>query len=358
MSQRKVLLFPANLLEAMPIKAMAEQAGEYMIAASSLADEPALPMFREHVVLRHILDPQFAADLLRLLGEKDIKHIYAPHPWCYSHIKQLLQGWGSPVTLSHGLPQFHAATIVADYETAVRQVLPRFTHMRTQQIPLPPHSIAAFLQLAARIEGQSHFAKLAALCYVAADFPAGDVVEVGVGNGRSAVLLALLARHFRVGPLLCIDPWREAAAQQGVAILDAELSTRNESWDACYRNFVMTMQPFAAHHVACLRLSSQAAHEIYCRRRTVGEAPLGPILTGGKIAALHVDGNHTYDAARWDIFEWGGLVIAGGWLIIDDYEWPYGDGPKRAANEWVAANQQRIAEKFVCGGAMFIKLYP
>ena len=45
----------------------------------------------------------------------------------------------------------------------------------------------------------------------------------------------------------------------------------------------------------------------------------------------------------------------GGWIVIDDYTWPFGDGPRRVGDEFLAANRDRISAAFVMGGALFIR---
>ena len=43
----------------------------------------------------------------------------------------------------------------------------------------------------------------------------------------------------------------------------------------------------------------------------------------------------------------------GGWVIFDDYLWPYGDGPKKVGDDFVDANQSKIASAFTMGGGAF-----
>jgi hypothetical protein len=41
---------------------------------------------------------------------------------------------------------------------------------------------------------------------------------------------------------------------------------------------------------------------------------------------------------------------------MDDYDWDWGDGPRRVTDEFLAAEAARIRLSFVRGGAMFIQL--
>jgi hypothetical protein len=71
---------------------------------------------------------------------------------------------------------------------------------------------------------------------------------------------------------------------------------------------------------------------------------------------LHIDGNHAYEAVKTDITAWERFVVDGGWIIFDDYNWPYGDGPRRVGDEFLEKNLAKISTAFVMGGALFIQL--
>jgi hypothetical protein len=83
---------------------------------------------------------------------------------------------------------------------------------------------------------------------------------------------------------------------------------------------------------------------------------IGSTDYSGHIAILHIDGNHSYASAKADVLAWSGFVVAGGWIIIDDYIWPYGDGPKRVGDEFLTENKEKIAVSFVIGSALFLQL--
>jgi len=96
--------------------------------------------------------------------------------------------------------------------------------------------------------------------------------------------------------------------------------------------------------------------EHYRNHKSVTTSSFGTTSYRGHIAILHIDGNHSYAAAKADIASWSGLVADGGWIIVDDYVWPYGDGPKRAGDEFMAENNERIEVAFVMGSALFLQL--
>ncbi len=43
-------------------------------------------------------------------------------------------------------------------------------------------------------------------------------------------------------------------------------------------------------------------------------------------------------------------------MVFDDYEWSQGDGPRIVADQAVAGYGNSVDQKFLAGGALFIKL--
>ena len=75
----------------------------------------------------------------------------------------------------------------------------------------------------------------------------------------------------------------------------------------------------------------------------------------GRIALLHIDGNHDAGPAAEDVALWSPLVAPGGWVAIDDYCWRYGDGPKRAGDALLAHWGDGVARAYVAGDCLFIQ---
>lgn len=354
---KKVLLFPAMLLESVRIKVLAAEMGEVVIAAATEPDEAGLALFSDRRILPHVTDASFAEALKMLLVAEEISHIYSPHERCYHAMSVVLAQAGLTVTLSNGMQQFHAA-LVHDGLRAVAAPLHAHYAQRVMMRPIMPlDDLVAFLHVITPIAGQSHFLKLATLGALSADFPVGDFVEIGVAAGRSAIFLALLMRYHQLGVLVAIDPWINAEIKQNINSLDSKMLVDNSVWDRGVNTLITNILPFAHHDIAFLRQTSVSAHETYHATRVLGQAPLGPVATQGKIAVLHVDGNHVEEKAAEDLALWTPYLVAGAWLIVDDYGWAYGDGPKRATDAWLLHYHDCVAEHFVVDRAMFIKLH-
>src|SRR5271167_3599544 len=66
---------------------------------------------------------------------------------------------------------------------------------------------AGLIRLADAIPGMGGEEEMIAVMEAMRHAPAGDVVEIGSRWGRSAALLAWLARRYEIGNVLCVDPW-------------------------------------------------------------------------------------------------------------------------------------------------------
>jgi hypothetical protein len=186
--------------------------------------------------------------------------------------------------------------------------------------------------------------------------PSGDVVEIGSWWGRSAALLLLLARRFDVGPVLCVDPWRSDCLDQGVAVLDRASALLHT--DEALAIFQMNLSPLVRGDLNYIRATSTEAAAAYQAGLTVVSEVFGATTYNGRIALLHIDGNHAYAQAEVDVRLWAEHVIPGGWIVIDDYLWAFGDGPKVVGDDFLARNADRISMSFVMGTALFIRLSP
>lgn len=353
---RKVLLFPALLLEAVRIKVLAAERGETVIAAATSDTESGLNLFTQREVLPHLTDAAFKPSLLALLAREDIAHIYCPHARCYHEISLVLQEAKRPITLSNGMQQLHTALIYDGLRAAAAPVHAAYADRPMRRAAMPLDHLVSLLHVVTPIAGQSHFLKLATLAMLAADFPEGDCIEIGVAAGRSLVFFSLLMQYCNLGVTVGIDPWTNFAIKQDVGSLDTKMLAEQAVWDRGVQTLAMTLLPYAKQDLAFVRQTSAAAYQDYAAQRMMGAAPLGPIKTSGRIGVLHVDGNHTEEKAAEDLALWTQHLVPGAWVIVDDYLWDYGDGPRLATDAWLKQNAARVAENFVVDKAMFIKM--
>ncbi|MFM7741890.1 MAG: class I SAM-dependent methyltransferase [Verrucomicrobiota bacterium] len=198
--------------------------------------------------------------------------------------------------------------------------------------------------------------KLRALCEIARDCPRGDLVEIGSWWGKSAFILLRLAQNYGIGRLYCVDPWSDAHLVQGGAASVVDLVSTQYCAEEAFQVFLLNLRPYAHGDLSYLRCPSAEGAARYKAGNPITTSEFGSARPVGAIALLHIDGNHSYACAKEDIASWTPAMAPGGWIIVDDYVWPFGDGPKRAGDEYLEANADRIAMSFVTGSALFIKL--
>ena len=188
-----------------------------------------------------------------------------------------------------------------------------------------------------------------------AGLPVGDVVEVGGFWGRSAYLLTWLAARFEIGPVLVVDPRSAEEALQSSAAALVQRDTHAQDWELIHQGFLLNLLPLARGRLGYLRMTSAEAHTRYDEAPFCLESPpFGNLEYSGEIALLHIDGNHDAAAVALDISLWVQHIRPGGWLVLDDYVWPHGDGPARAGDALLSQLGEEAACSFVAGKALFI----
>jgi hypothetical protein len=182
------------------------------------------------------------------------------------------------------------------------------------------------------------------------------VVEIGVLTGRSAAVLEVMARVHATGAVLAVDPWSYATSVQAESPQD--LQEMVDVWDAKvpFETFVTHLLPVARPGAFnYLAVTSREAHAAWSRERRVVSPEFGETRYAGRIAVLHIDGNHDLAAVSEDVALWLPHLRPGGWLVLDDYLWLHGDGPRRVG-DGLLAKRTDIGRAFVCGGALFLQL--
>lgn len=364
MSTQRLLVFPATVDAAIPFIRVARALGFEVIGASSVPLKPDQADYPELIHLPFVTDPGFDDAFLEALAEHRITHVHAPHHVVWWHLKKLRPA--RPVSFSLCEPhpfESHWEAFSDSRHWAERQNVEAFA----QALPQPPGGLAPPLgisQLAGlhrnflRTPGETDEDKLGALYTISRLAPAGDVVEIGSLFGRSAQALAWLAGHYRIGSTLCIDPWRvSSATDQGPqASLITDVGFHID-FEQVFLNFLATAA--ATPGTSYIRALSAEAIETYAQAARTGRHAadgLDPVSVQGRIALLHIDGNHRYDHVCADIRNWAPCLADHGWLMLDDYVWSFGDGPQRAGDELLATGDYDHA--FTLSDTLFLRRAP
>lgn len=356
---KSILIFPGGMPRSLEYLQKCLSEGQAVIGASSLDYDVSRDHYSEWFFLPYVTQPEFDAALKQAITKFDIGGIFSPNPVVWDHLNRVLNEIAPDVYLVNDSP---VGMELSGYRTArshANSLLKRPLPVASSSIAKPLISkieLAALFRHAELIPGMCDHEKICALCEIARYAATGDIVEIGSWWGKSAFILAWLARCYDIGKLLCVDPW----TSEGIVSKDA-----NAMVDRAFAQvdaaealivFEMNLLPYNSNHVNYLRMPSTDGAKHYREHRRVITSSFGTTEYSGHISILHIDGNHSYDSVKADIEAWGRFVIDGGWIVFDDYVWPFGDGPQRVSDEFLKSNRSRIATAFVMGSALFIQL--
>jgi len=334
-----------------------KEEGRTVIGSSSLAYDPSRELYPAWASLPYVTDSTFDEALQRLITEFDIGEVYTPNLVVWNYLEQHLSRLATGVALANTSPVdevlggYRAALTKAKVfaETPLPLLIGQSTH------PLPSLiELAGLCRYADLIPGMCDDEKFHVLLEIARHSVKGDIVEIGSWWGKSAFILAWMAQHFQIGNLLCVDPWSNAYLVQNETIVDS--GSAQVDADEALQVFQIGLLPFNVSHINYLRMASAEGAQHYADAHIITSEHFGETRYAGNISILHIDGNHAYDAVKTDIAAWGRFVAVGGWIIFDDYMWPYGDGPRRVGDAFLETECGRIETAFVMGGALFIRL--
>lgn len=366
----RILVFPLDLDRSRDMIALAGSLGIEVVGASSVM--PASEAQQYSVVSFHrlpfITDSAFDEMLLDLVETESITHVSTSHGVIWSHLLSCTRQQPDRF-------RFHLCK-PSPYEEDRLRLLPSDTwaaQMLTDNFidtldcaetvsckdPMRKGQLISLHQQFTRIPGQSDERKLMALVHITRLLPSGDLVEVGSFQGRSAFAMGWLANHYHIGNLVCVDPWENSKVEdQGeqAKIVNQELQGGHTliNLDKIFHSFISAVS--LLDNVGYIRETSEQAISIYKDAVSEGFLPateVAAISLTGEIAMLHIDGNHRYDFVRKDIDLWLPLVMPGGWVLLDDYVWAFGDGPQRAGDELLAAGGFDMA--FTVSDTLFLR---
>lgn len=355
------LVFPVSTPDGRAYLKQALERGEQVVGASIDTSDPtdgAAPWVR----LPLVHEPDFLPAFLGLVQAHGVTQIHAAAHMVHAALGNMLR--------EHGLTHLRIINRSAlelefarwdDIYTRAEHWKRLIAALAPAQAPPEPAFLAGVIRLAFDLFGESYDDKLAALLACLLDAPDGDIVEIGSLFGRSAsVLLSGRALGGAERRLFVFDPWStEVGAQKALPQIMQDY-TRAAGLERVALAFEATFSALAPQGaMTAYRTPSASGRAIY-RGEADGEAvrllKARPALKpDGRIALLHIDGNHDAAYAAEDVSLWSPLVPPGGWVAIDDYCWRYGDGPKLAGDALLEHWGDGVARAFVAGDCLFIQ---
>lgn len=348
------LVFPAVTPEAMEHARQCRREGRIVVGAASV---PAETTGYDHWAhLPGVNEANFSAAFIELVQQQNIRHIFAPVPSVWFFLERFIRERNLPLTLINESPFAAQARQYSELLRTADRLQPFERVLAQGSSRLSRAAIASILRQARLIHGESNEDKLAAMMGIFASAPKGDVIEIGTLMGRTAAVLRLLAETYEIGPVLTVDPWsgKEAVQKDSPAFIQdmAFVWPQNCLPDG----FRINMLGMGNQNFAHLRLPSASAFPHYVSGQHLSDADFTGFAPCGRIAVIHVDGNHDYAAVKEDVELWGTRLAPGAWLILDDYVWMHGDGPRRVGDDFLNHNILNIELAFCCGKALFCKL--
>lgn len=351
---KRILVLPAGMPAAVNFTRLNRDRFE-LLGASSNRFEPAAMEYSCCFYLPHVSETTFAASLERILVENNVKSIFCAHQVVWSLI-------ANEIASRLGVELINAAPIPAmlkPYQFAMTEAdrLRQHAHLFDKKLNLPSLiALAALYRQFMEIPGECDRDKLLLFLIAFATAPAGDVIEIGSLWGKSAYVLAWLSQFYSVGSVLCIDPWsQQELIQSSPDNQLVRLSTATHDINQGFLVFCQNLLAAGFRDVNYRRELSTEASRFYACNRRVSSPEFGTTEYIGSVSVAHIDGNHDVDAVRQDVADWGPRVLPGGWLIIDDYTWKFGDGPRRVGDECLTGQLARWDCAFVMGGALALK---
>lgn len=142
--------------------------------------------------------------------------------------------------------------------------------------------------------------------------PDQEIVELGVFNGRTALIMAWGAAQGKGAHVTAVDPWDTEGNVYDPPFTDAESRVWADYW-------VRTLG--YAERIDLVQGFSQ---------------DVGADWSGPRVGLLFVDGDHTKEGARRDIKTWAPHLVPGARIAVDDYGHPDWPGVGEAVDELVA----------------------
>jgi hypothetical protein len=362
-----ILVFPLDMDKVTDFISTVKSLGIKVTGASSVMSNADGYNIDGFYKLPFITDEDFECLFQTLILKNSITHIYTPHAGVWSFFYSLKKQKPELYNFSLCEPSpYHEDWLKfkPGYEWAELMQQEKFVeHFVDDKVvvrePLLLGQYASLHKQFVGISGQCDDLKLLALAHIVRLIPKGDLVEIGSLSGRSAFAIAWLASKYKVGSLICIDPWNiKKTEDQGeqAKILSADLLASSDviDLDKIFSSFIGAVS--LLDNVGFIRDISEKAVDNYKEASSTGvlvSTELGEVTVSGKISMLHIDGNHRYDFVCKDIAAWEPLVIPGGWVLLDDYVWAFGDGPKRAGDELLLSGKFDVA--FTMSDTLFLR---
>ena len=351
-----ILVFPSTLDASVKFAREARRWGKRTMGASSVPNNSSANDYDSWEKLPFIGDADFFYELKKLVAVHGIESLFTPHAPTFHLLEKKLPLLVPGLRLIGDGPFQSQMKKIKDSIDAGLASRAKATQYAKREIPLTAEFIGSVLTHVETIHGECSQEKMHALFGTIPFAPKGDIVEIGALFGKSSYLLNRIGAKSCIGAMLAVDPWDLGLSIQLDAPMNIQDASGGWDWNVVAAGFCMNMMSSSAPPFNYLRMTSEEAHERYLSAEPIFSEEFGVTSYTGSVAVLHLDGNHDEVAVLQDFELWSQHLLPNGWIIFDDYEWPHGDGPRKAADLATAKYANRINNQFIAGGAMFMNI--
>ncbi len=275
--KRKLLCLPGGMPRSLEYISSVDQKTVEIVGASSEKFDPSRGYYDEWCYLPHISDAMFSQDFISLIKKQKIELIFTPHQVVWNFINELIQTHNLEISLVNQQPILtelapYQQCLQAGYDLANSTM--EIATVSSAKEKLSAIQYASLIKHARSIPGETDEHKIAALCEILCFCPPGDVVEIGVLWGKSAFVLAFLAKHYQLGSVLCIDPWSKDFLPQASELL-MKYSSNTHDISEALAIYQMNLIPYNSGDINYLQLPSANAYEQYCTNHSVNSEVFG-----------------------------------------------------------------------------------
>lgn len=341
----RILFFPIDIDNTEEVMQNAFEFGNEIFAASSELDEYENKSIKEFIKIPYITDPNFLFFLKNLIREKQITHIYTLHHVVWYSIKKYISNSEIQIELLGENPQGRFNKKYLKLKTIATKLNKiKFPEVKVKQKKkkINNHEYINLINLFLNIPGETDLYKLNAIVEIFRILPRGDIIEIGCLYGRSAFVFSYMLNRYNLGNLNCIDPWNYNKIDSQETN-NQELENQEVKLDFALVNEYFKSNLSLYNNITIYnKKSSEAINEInekYKNKRNV--------------SLIHIDGNHSYKNVLEDVQNYSPLLSEGGWLVLDDYIWTFGDGPKKVGDELIQSGKYNTS--FVIADSLFLR---
>lgn len=142
------------------------------------------------------------------------------------------------------------------------------------------------------------------------------MVEIGVFAGKSLINSALALKENGAGVIYGIDPWRNKDAVAALSPNDNHETWYKINLDDIHATCMHAIWEHELDNVVIIRATSKMACPLFA------DFDWSEYAEETHIDSLYIDGGHSEECALWDVENYLPKVKRGGYIWIDDADWP------------------------------------